>query len=281
MIRLDDMSENDLFLKALVDTFRNEGVRCYLTKQYDNMVIDLTSIGDSNTYWDRLGERVRRNIKTRINKLNKDGSFEITLSTKPGQDLDNSIRHYFNIYAKSWKIQEADQAFHTSLFTYSAEKGFLRLFTMYHCGKAGDSTEEAKSFSSYRSSIAEGGPVLKNSIPIATYFYLVYQKTAYFLKTAYREDYSRYSPGNITMWFLIKWFIDREKVSTIDFQKGDDAYKYMWASFKENHLLCKAGNPKSLKANLMLWLQYHVMPLFKSVNKKPRHHSATCSDFEK
>jgi hypothetical protein len=270
MIRFDDMSENDLFLNALVGKFRNEGIRCYLTNQYDNMVIDLSSIGDSSTYWNGLGASVRRNIKTRINKLNRDGSFDIILTTKLGQDLDNSILNYFKIYEKSWKIQETDQKFHLSLFRYLAEKGLLRLFTMYHCNKAESSTEVSMMFSSYQSSIQDCCPVPKDSIPIATFFYLVYEKTAYFLKTAYREDYSQYSPGSVTMWFLIKWFIDVEKISTIDFQKGNDTYKYMWAIVKEKRVLCKIANPRSFKASLALWAQYKVIPYVFLIKKKFR-----------
>ncbi|TRZ53352.1 GNAT family N-acetyltransferase [bacterium] len=260
MIRFDDMSENDLFLNLLVDTFRNEGIRSYMTHQYDNMVIDLSSIGDSNAYWNGLSASVRRNIKTRINKLNRDGSFDIILTKKPGQDLDNSIRNYFNIYEKSWKIQEADQEFHIRLFRYLAERGLLRLFTLYHCNKASSSTETSKSFSSYQSAIEDGCPNPKDSTPVATFFYLVYGKTAYFLKTAYREDYSQYSPGTILKWFLIKWFIDEDGISIIDFQKGNDDYKSMWAHFKEQRVLCKIANPRSLKAMLALWVQYEVIP---------------------
>jgi len=262
MIRFDDMSENDSFLSILVDTFRNMGIRSYVTPQYDNMGIELSPIGDSNTYWNGLNVSVRRNIKTRINKLNRDGCVEIILTKKPGLDLDNSIRDYFNIYEKSWKIQEADQEFHARLFRYLAEKGLLRLFILYHCKKAGSSTESSKSFSSYRCAIEDGCPIPKNATAVATCFFLVYGKTAYFLKTAYREDYSPYSPGSVTMWFLIKWFIDMEKISTIDFQKGNDTYKHMWARLKEKHVLCKISNPRSFKAMLALWVQYEVIPFF-------------------
>lgn len=269
-IRFDDMPENDPFLHALVDLFQQDGVRCYLTHQYDNMVIDLSTIGQSDAYWNQLTASLRRNIKTRINKLNRDGSFEILLTSKPGPELDASILHYFNIYNKSWKIQETDQKFHVGLFKYLSEKGFLRLFTMYHYSNSGSSQEEPKPFANYQRSIEEGIPIPNNAIPIATFFFLVYGKTAYFLKTAYREDYAPYSPGSVTMWFLIKWFIDVEKISTIDFQKGNDTYKYMWASFKENHVLCKIANPRRFKPTLVLWFQYNVLSFAQVLNRKIR-----------
>jgi hypothetical protein len=273
MIRFDDLSENDSFFNVIVDTFRNMGIRSYLTHQYDNMVIDLSSIVDSSEYWSGLSENLRQSIRRCINKLNRVGRLNIVLTRKPEQDLDTAMQHYFNIYENSWKIKESDQDFNIKLFRYLAQKGFLRLFTMYHYCDIGSSAAISKPFLTYESFIKDcrtANPVPTDAIPIATFLYLVYGKTAYFLKTAYREDYSKCSPGSVLKWFLIKWFIDEERISIIDFQKGDDAYKFKWAQFKEKRVLCKIANPRSFKAVLMLWAQYKVLPFFALIKNKFR-----------
>lgn len=260
MIRFDDMPESDSFLNILADRLRTRGMPAYVTHQYDNMVIDLSSMGDSGKYWRTLSQNLRQGIRRCIHKLNKAGRLDIVLTMRSGQDLDRAIRDDFAVYEKSWKIKESDQEWHVRLFEYLAQNGFLRLVIMYHSPDLDGSAETPKPFPGHESSIKDGNPVPTGAVPIATFFYLVYGNTAYFLKTAYREDYAQYSPGSVLKWFLIKWLIDEDRIAVIDFQKGDDAYKFKWAHFHERRVLCKIANRRSLKARLLIWAQYEVSP---------------------
>jgi CelD/BcsL family acetyltransferase involved in cellulose biosynthesis len=80
-------------------------------------------------------------------------------------------------------------------------------------------------FPSYQSSIIPERPGAAKGIPVAANFFILYGKQAYFLKTSYREDYSKYSPGNILMWFSFKHLLEVEHVNIVDYQKDYEKHK--------------------------------------------------------
>jgi hypothetical protein len=80
------------------------------------------------------------------------------------------------------------------------------------------------------------------------------------LKTAYRQEYARYSPGTLLNWHVMQWLLDQDKAKIIDFQRDGDAYKYDWGRFRDMHMLLKAASPASLPAILETLGEKYLIP---------------------
>lgn len=142
------------------------------------------------------------------------GTLEIITQTK---DTNRGIEAYQQVYAASWKQQEAFPAFTPGLLHTYAAKGFLRLGLAWLDGK-----------------------------PVAAQLWIVSHGRAEIYKLAYHPDYKSYSPGTLLTAKLFEHVMDVDKVGEIDYLIGDDQYKRSWMSNRRERWGIIAYNPLTL-----------------------------------
>ncbi len=268
MIHFEDMPASNHFLTALnqaIQKRKNCIVR--ISEQYADLVYDFEPGMYAKDYWQRLGKNLKQQIRRSINKMNREGRFTIALISKAGQNVQSAMDHYYDIFKHSWRKEtEVSPLFHRELAEYLLLKGKLRLFVLYF--KKGETLGSADiQISSPESLIASEQSLPDDWVPVATSFYATSGTYACMLKTAYKEDYATYSAGTVLSWFAVKWLLDMDRATIIDFQKEDDAYKFKWGRLNEMHVLFQAANARSLLAVLELWGEKTLIPLLRKIIK--------------
>jgi len=268
LINFENLSMSDPFVTGLRAALKNRNARSHLTEQFENVLTDFSGVKGSTEYFRGLGRGVRESIRKGVNRMNREGSFDIVLTKSDRDDVDGLMAHYYDIYSKSWKVSEGDPEFHGKLAHYLAPKGMLRLFVLcFRCICDNDAGDLPHPIPSYDSAIPAGASVSEGYTPVAAGFFAVCGRRAYFLKTAYRQDHVKYSPGSVVFWFAAKYLLDVDGVESIDHQKGGEAYKLSWGEFNEMRFQYRAANPKSLPARLELWNEIHCIPVLRKIKK--------------
>jgi Acetyltransferase (GNAT) domain len=270
VINFEGLSAKDPFITAFNSAVNNNKLEYMKINQFVNVISDLGKCKDFEDYF-QLIDKKRTSIKKQINMLNREGDFEIVLTSKPDHDIEKSIDDYYDIYNRSWKEKEGDPNFHKELARYLIGRGFLRLFILYYRKKTDDAEKPDRpsiSFRSYQSSINPDQTIPKDSVPIAAIYFILLKKKAYYVKTAYREDYSKYSPGTVLFWFATKYLLEEDHSELIDHQIGDEKYKFEWAGkIHETRFRLLIANPERLFVLAELWSENHIAPLLREAKK--------------
>jgi len=153
-----------------------------------------------------LRETVRRKLR-RV-----DATLEI-VSTPDG--VEAGIAAYEEIYAHSWKVPEPFPRFNAAMMREAAGIDALRLGLLHAKGRA-----------------------------IAAQIWIVFDGRATVLKLAHDEADKELSPGTVLTALMLRELIDREQVSELDFGRGDDAYKRLWATQRRQRIGVLLTNPR-------------------------------------
>lgn len=239
---LEFLPSRDPLLSALERSFEKRSVITRMVEQYANIIVDIDAGQDAQNYWDSRSKSFRQHIRRYLNRLNREGRAAIILTSSPDQSVDAAMDHYEDIYRCSWKEAECHPKFHRELASYLVPKGKLRLFTLYY--KPGTPERSNSGFLPIHEEDA-ARRVSQGYTPMASVYCVVNGSYAAILKTAYRQDCARYSPGTLLSWHAIQWLLERDKATIIDFQRDGDAYKYKWGRFRDMHMLLKAASPSS------------------------------------
>ena len=259
---LEGIPSRDPLLLALEQSFEKKPVLTRKVEQYANIIVDVDPGQCADDYWKSRKGKFRHEIRRYLNRLKRDGKARILLTCNPEQPICTAMDHYEDIYRCSWTEAECDPLFHRNLAEYLLSKGKLRLFTLYF--KQGESEKSGDGFLP----VSEGDAaqcISEGYIPIATAYCVVDGAYAGMLKTAYRQDYDKYSSGTLLNWHVIQWLLDRDKTKVIDFQKEGDAYKYKWGRFQDMHLLLKVASPSSLLAMIETLCEKYLIPAMRRI----------------
>ena len=159
---------------------------------------------------------LRSNIKRAVKKFQADGgTLELVCG---GAELERGINAYESVYTDSWKVAEPFAEFVPGLMNACARRGWLRL-----------------------------GVAWLNGEPIAAQLWFVAGCKAYIYKVAYRENFKAYSPGTLLTAMLMQHVIDRDQVTEVDYQIGDDPYKRSWMSDRRERWGIVAYNLRSVE----------------------------------
>jgi hypothetical protein len=120
----------------------------------------------------------------------------------PGADC--GWEAYETVYAKSWKTPEPFPHFNPSLMRACAPENQLRLGILSLDGQT-----------------------------LAAQFWVVHHGTATVLKLAHDAAADRWSPGTVLTGWMIQHMITQDRPHTLDFGRGDDAYKQLWTSHRQ------------------------------------------------
>ncbi len=272
VIYFEDLSPSDPFMPEFIDAFQKRNILSLTAEKFVNLIADLSCVNNSQDYWEKLlSAKQRKNIRQYVNRISRICSAHILLMMEPGQNVDTGMDHYDEIYSASWKDREPDPAFHRKLANYLLDKGCLRLFLLYLCpDRPGEECGRCvDAFDPHLSSARKDLAIPEDHIPVAAEFFVVQGRHACALKTAYRQDYSSYSPSTFLTWFALKWLIDVDRIVSVDFQRGHEGYKYKWARVNEENIyIYMAANPISFRARLHLLGEMRLIPILRKVKNK-------------
>jgi CelD/BcsL family acetyltransferase involved in cellulose biosynthesis len=155
---------------------------------------------------------LRELLRRRYRRADRAGdvSYEIV---EQGDRLGRGIEVYESVYERSWKPAEPFPKFNAGLMQEAARLGALRLGVCWH-----------------------------NEKPIAVQLWIVAHGRATVMKLAHDEVDGSLSPGTLLTASVIKRLI-AEGVSEIDFGRGDDPYKRLWAGQRRQRIGLMLINP--------------------------------------
>ncbi len=207
---------------------------------------------DAETFFLRLKPNLRNDTRRFPRKMAELGELTFRLVSQPLTEKD--IDAYRDVYSRSWKEAELDADFHPDLMRLVAPKGWLRL-----------------------------GFLCLDGRPIATQLWLYRNLRGYIVKTAYDEEYNRFSPGTVLTWRIIEHMIRDEGMRYFDYLKGDDTYKKNWTNKRRQRfdMICFRKNMAGyvgfmLDQRLLPWIRNNsgmnrvkraAVSLLNSINK--------------
>ncbi len=157
---------------------------------------------------------LRSTIKRMDKKFTAHGG-TIQLKTDRTQ-LEQTLREFTAVYAKSWKIPEPFTEFIPGLAKTFATKDSLRMAVAYLDGQ-----------------------------PVASQLWIVNGNKASIFKLAYDENLKAFSPGTLVTAALMQHVIEIDQVTEVDYLTGDDDYKKTWMSDRRERWGLIAYNPKN------------------------------------
>ena len=144
---------------------------------------------------------------------------------------------YEAVYARSWKPAEGSPAFLRRFAEAEGAAGTLRLGIAEIDGK-----------------------------PVAAQLWTIEAGVAYIHKLAHDDAARAHSPGTLLSHALFAHAIDRDKVATVDFGTGDDAYKRDWMEIARPMVRLDMHWPRSPRA----W-PHLARAGFRSLFSAPQH----------
>lgn len=259
----DDLPSKDLLLDAFKRALRSRGTLCMAAPKFSNVVVDFERFDDSQSFYSSLSRNLRRSLGKRQKRLTRDGTLLLTVQSLENGDVDQGMLMYQKIYRDSWKGKEAEPAFHRNLAHHLHRIGALRLFLLYYKKRE---TGSLVSDSFCIPCIKGDGSIPEGYEPVASRFVVVYMGKAYALKTAYKQTFAEYSVGSLLMWFVLRHLLDVEAVSSLDFQKGGEAFKYDFQGTLNDVRERYTGvNSQCLKGRVELLFEMHAIPLMRKI----------------
>ena len=170
-------------------------------------------IDDFEHYWASRDSRLRNTVQRKLRKLQSMGGFEFSVAGDA--DIEQTLSDYRKVYDRSWKTDENYPDFIDGLIRMSAGQGMLRMGFVRHEG-----------------------------IPVAAQLWLVHGRTAYIYKLAYDERYKATSVGTLLTHYLFRHVIEADRVRTVDYLTGDDAYKAQWMEERRALYRLTLSNPR-------------------------------------
>ena len=158
----------------------------------------------------------------------------LALAASPGPALEAGIAAYEDVRARSWKPDEPFPRFDAALLRAAAAAGVARLGVLHE--SASGRAVAAQYWVLDRSS---GG-----------------LRRATVLKLAHDEAARAASPGTVLTALMIRHLIERDGVRVLDFGRGDDAYKRLWAGERLQRIGLVLADPLSPRGAVALARQW-------------------------
>jgi len=269
VIRLKEVSEKDPFILSLDKSLRGKGSNTRFEGLEANIQVLLSRYDSAGAYFNKLKKNFRQNIRTSINRLNKDGDFKMVAPHTFSEGLDEAMDDYYEVYNNSWKDEEGDLEFHRKLAHITKREEKLRLFQLYFkVDRSSNAEIENKSYASWDADIKgiDGKPD-NGYEPIASVYYILHERNAYCLKMSYRSDCNKYGAGTVLFWFSIKYMLENDLVKMVDFQKGEEKYKLQWGGLNDYRRCYLAYNPRSIRARIEFYINYKIILKLKVLKK--------------
>ncbi|MDB5991190.1 MAG: family N-acetyltransferase [Herbaspirillum sp.] len=173
-----------------------------------------------NAYFEGLPSKLRHTLVRQSRKLTLAKRLRVNILST-GENLDQGISDYQQIYNSSWKTPEPFPSFIPGLIRLCARQGWLRLGIAYI-----------------------------DDEPAAAQIWIIHNRVASIFKLAYDERFSHLSAGSILTASMMQHVIDVDQVDEVDYLTGDDSYKRDWMSHRRERWGIVAFNPRTLSGAL-------------------------------
>lgn len=155
---------------------------------------------------------LRETIRRKTRACDRDPGVGIEL-VQGGDALPRALAAYEEVYARSWKEPEPAPGFNAALLPRAAAAGVLRMGVMRAGGQAA-----------------------------AAQYWILAGGVATVLKLAHDDARRSLSPGTVLTAHMIRALI-AEGARELDFGRGDDAYKQLWAGQRRQRVGMMLANP--------------------------------------
>lgn len=211
-IWLDAVDKESPTFDGLCAGLRDAG---FIAMQYDHFG-NWSEILGGRTFQQYISSRdgALQEILRRKGRVAKRNGAEFEIVSEPDEV---AIREYELVYSRSWKVAEPYPQFHRLLMRNAAAQGALRL-----------------------------GICRIEGAPVAAQLWIVWHRTATVLKLAHDEAFNKMSIGSVLTGYMIEELMKRDGIGEIDFGRGDDLYKRLWAERRRQRVGLIAANPRSI-----------------------------------
>ena len=221
VLQLDALDPTADTTTALIAAAAASGHRARLYDHFGNWQEPVEGLSWSEYLAQRPGP-LRSTVRRKLGRMARDGG-RLDLIVDP-VGLEPAIAAYEDVYARSWKQAEPFPDFNAALMRALASLGKLRL-----------------------------GVYRLDGTPVAAQIWLLEHGRATVLKLAHDGARRDASPGTVLTALMLHHLLDTENVREIDFGRGDDDYKKLWASVRRQMiglLLVHPWRPAGLAALL-------------------------------
>lgn len=215
-VELKPLDVNSPAFAGMVDGFEQAGFVVQTYFCFGNWYLEVRGRSFAE-YVDSLPSALRNTLGRKKKKLEKSGRSTLRIISG-GPDLDSAIEAYNKVYIASWKKPEPYPHFVPELIRTCARLGALRLGLVHVDGE-----------------------------PAAAQFWIVQNGMALIYKLAYDARFTSLSVGSVLTAAMMERAIDVDKVETVDYLTGDDAYKKDWMSDRRERWGILAMNPRTLR----------------------------------
>jgi hypothetical protein len=170
---------------------------------------------------------LRSTIERKLKALDKRARMEWI---REGHDLERGIKLFHQVYKESWKQKEPFLDIHGALIRAFASCGVLRLSLLFVDDQA-----------------------------VAGQIWTVSGGVALLHKLAHDEAAAALSPGTALTALTIRSLMEENTLIELDFGRGDDHYKKLWAAQRRQRVGVVFANSRSPRG----WMQYGVSLLGK------------------
>ncbi len=199
-------------LPPLLAGLRSGGILARRFDHFGNWYQPVAGLGWDAYLLGRPGS-LRETVRRKTRACDRDARVEIEV-VHGGPALTPALAAYEDVYARSWKQPEPAPRFNAALLVRAAAAGVLRLGVMRVAGQ-----------------------------PVAAQYWTVTNGTATVLKLAHDDAWRTLSPGTVLTAHMIRSLLD-EGVTELDFGRGDDPYKQLWASQRRQRIGVLLADPR-------------------------------------
>ncbi len=226
-MRLDTLDAEAPGLPAMIEGLRAAGIAIGRYAHFGNWRQRLAGLGGWEGYLAARPPALRNTIRRKLRRAETRFGFELV--TGPGPALEAAIAAYAAVRALSWKPGEPFPDFDAALLRAAAPRGLLRMGVLRG---------------------AEGRP-------IAAQYWLLSGGRAALLKLAHDEASRADSPGTVLTALMIRHLVEVEAAEELDFGRGDDAYKALWAEERRQRIGLTLSDPWH-PAGFIAWARHCV-----------------------
>ena len=201
-ITLVDGSQSDTLFR---EVYRQRKFRCDKLAMQSSPYIALK--GDWKKYFDSLPKKFRWRLRNSTKKLEESGRL-VHKEFGTETDLQSFFDSMIEVEKESWKESAG-----TSITVNTYQETFYKKFSLMAANKGW-----------FYSHVLE-----LDDIPIAYLYGLAYNGVFFNLKSSYKEEYKKYSPGHVLKMFILEQLYQRG-IRVYDFMGPCDDHKMRWTN---------------------------------------------------
>ncbi|MEM1439244.1 MAG: GNAT family N-acetyltransferase [Pseudomonadota bacterium] len=208
-----------------LNAFTAAGYRCETYFQFENWIRRDSDVGGGSfeDYYASLPSKLRNTVRRKGKRLERDYAVRVEVLREPGEALDVAIRHYVQVYDRSWKEPEPFAGFMPGLIRLAATLGALTLGVLY-----------------------------LDDAPVAAQVWLHEPGRTVIYKLAYDEEFKHTSAGTVLSRALFEDSFMRRDIGVIDYGVGNEAYKRDWMTEKRRMIGVRGSHSGTLKGRVAI-----------------------------